>query len=353
MPDYIYYLQSYAMRHGIKILFTLFTLFTLTGCAGLLTRSDKTYAVGFYNLEKLYDSKANARNMDYTPTGTMKWDDKRYQQKLKNMAQAIVTIGGNDGPAVLGITEAESRKVLDDLVNTPPLKKKKYGIIHFESDDPLGLDVALLYNPKRFKPTLQKIIRVNYPQRNFKGKDILQVKGMMAGEPVTIYVNHWPPNYGKTRQGNRNRQAAAKKLRQQIDAELKTNPDANIIVMGDFDEEPRSKILQQTLKANGRPNPYYKEDLFNTFYINYVQGLGSFYKRGDFKMLDQIMVSKGLLDTKGLEYVQGSALIHDPEFLKYTFGKYKNTPRTTFSGTTYIGGYSDHFPVYIKVKVNK
>ncbi|HEY4652721.1 MAG TPA: hypothetical protein VIG72_14985 [Pontibacter sp.] len=341
------------MRYGIKTLLTLFTLFALAGCTRILPQADKTYVVGFYNLEKLYDAKANARNMDYTPDGVMQWNSIRYEQKLKNLAEAIVTIGGKNGPAILGVTEAESKKVLEDLVHTPPLKKKKFAIIHFESEDPLGLDVAMLYNPKLFKPSYQKVIRVEYPQRNFKGKDILQVKGELAGEYVTVYVNHWPVNYGNERQGQRNRRAAAARLRKQIDADLKENPAANILVLGDFDEEPKSAILQQVLKANGRPNPNYRDELFNTFYTNYVQGLGSFYKRGDFKMLDQVLVSKGLLDRKGLEYVMGSAHIHNPEFLKYTFGKYKNTPRTTYNGTTYIGGYSDHFPVFIRLRKEK
>ncbi|MEJ8756763.1 hypothetical protein WG947_07145 [Pontibacter sp. H259] len=338
------------MRYGIKTLFTLFTLFTLTGCARLFTGSEKTYVVGFYNLEKLYDAQANARNMDYTPTGAMHWNSIRYEQKLKNMAEVIATIGGKDGPAILGVTEAESNKVLQELVNTAPLKKKKLKIIHFESEDPLGLDVGMLYNPKRFKPSYQKVIRVDYPG-TFKGKDILLVKGELEGEYVIIYINHWPSNYGNARQGDRRRRVAAATLRKHIEADLKENPEANIMVIGDFDEEPKSKVLQQVLKANGRPNPNYKKELFNTFYINYVQGLGSFHKRGDFKMLDQVFVSKGMLNSTGLEYVMGSAQIHDPEFLKYTFGKYKNTPRTTYNGTTYIGGYSDHFPVFIKVKI--
>ncbi|MBB6610449.1 hypothetical protein H7F15_05320 [Pontibacter sp. Tf4] len=338
------------MRHGIKTLLTLFTLITLAGCARIFPGSSKTYTVGFYNLEKLYDAQANAKNMDYTPDGAMKWNSIRYEQKLKNLSQAISTIGGKNGPAILGVTEVESNKVLQDLLNTPPLKKKKYRFIHFESGDPLGLDVAMIYDPKVFKPSYQKIIHIDYPQRNFEGKGILQVKGELAGEYVILYINHWPPNYGNVRRGERNRRAAAATLRKQIDADLKQDPDASILVIGDFDEEPKSAILQQVLKANGRPNPQYKTELFNTFYINYVQGLGSFHKRGDFKMLDQVLVSKGLLNREGLEYVMGSAQIHDPEFMKYTFGKYKNTPRTTYNGTTYIGGYSDHFPVYIKLQ---
>lgn len=338
------------MRHGIKILFTLFTLITLSGCARILPTKEKTYTVGLYNLEKLYDAQDNPYNTAYNPDGELQWNSIRYEHKLKNLGQAIAIIGGKDGPAILGVTEVENAQVLQALLNEPPLRKKKFQFIHFESEDRLGLDVALIYNPKSFKPLEQKAVKVDFPQRNFKGKDILQVKGELGGQPVILYINHWPANYGNAAQGTRNRRAAASTLRGLIDADLKQNQDANILVIGDFDEEPNSQLLQQVLKANGRPNPNYKTELFNTFYINYVQGLGSYHRRGNFMMLDQILVSKALLDQQGLEYVHGSAQIYAPEFLKYTFGKYKNTPRTTYNGTTYIGGYSDHFPVYIKLK---
>jgi len=121
-------------------------------------------------------------------------------------------------------------------------------------------------------------------------------------------------------------------------------------VLGDFDTEPNTDVMQKVLKATGRPNPYYNQEVFNTFYVPYVSGMGSYFSRGDFRMPDQILISKSLVNGQGLEYVRGSAIIYNPEKIKFLYGKYKNTPLATFSGSTYFGGYSDHFPVYIQVR---
>jgi len=306
--------------------------------------------IAFYNLENLYDTEANTRNMDYTPTGAKQWTEERYQTKLDNLARVIATIGSKDGPAIIGLTEVENKKVIEDLLHTAPLRNKDYQIIHYESEDPLGLDVALLYKEKYFEPTAHKSIRIDYNESNYSSKDILQVKGSLMGDPVTIYVNHWPSDGGNERRGTRRKRAAATTLRKAIDAQLATDPDANIIVMGDFDEEPRSSVLEKTLKATGSPNPSQKKSLFNTFYMAFVNGQGSFQKNSDPIMFDQIMISKSFLNGENLELVRGSPTIHKPDFIKYTFGKYKETPRSTFNGYTYIGGYSNHFPVYIKVQ---
>lgn len=342
------------MRYGIKIIFYIFTLTTLASCSSLLpTRKPKLQTIAFYNVENLYDTKANARNMDFTPDGAMEWTEDRYKAKLSNIASVLATIGGKDGPAVIGLSEVESKKVIEDLLKTSSLRSRGYQIIHHESDDPLGLDIALLYKAKVFKPTAHRAIKIQFNESKFSSKDILQVKGLLLGEPVTIYVNHWPSDGGSQRLGAQRRRAAATTLRKEIDAQFKVDPDATIILMGDFDEEPKSAILEKVLRASGNPNPAIKGSFYNTFYLSYVNGLGSYMNRGDLQMLDQIMISKSLLDQNNLEFVRGSSTIHKPEFIKYTFGKYKNTPRRTFAGTTYIGGYSDHFPVYIQVQKKK
>lgn len=339
------------MRYGIKTIFYFFTLITLAGCSGLTTfKQKRPQTVAFYNVENLYDTEVNPRNKDYTPTGAMQWTQERYQTKLNNIATVISTLGSKEGPAIIGLSEVENSKVIEDLLNTSPLRKKGYKIIHHESEDPLGLDVALLYKENSFKLTGHKAIRIQFNEANFNSKDILQVKGLLLGEPVTIYVNHWPPSGGNQRLGNQRKNAAAATLRQEIDAQFAIDPDANIILMGDFDLEPDSDILEKRLKATGAPDPAIKDAFFNTFYMSFVNGYGSYISWGDLQMIDQIMISKSLLDQRNLEFVRGSATIHKPVFIKHTFGKYKNTPRKTYSGSTYVGGYSDHFPVYIQVR---
>ncbi|WP_439883414.1 endonuclease/exonuclease/phosphatase family protein [Pontibacter sp. MBLB2868] len=344
------------MRYGIKTLLLIFTLSFLIGCSRLPLSSNKgkLTTIAFYNTEKLFDPTNDPATNDdaFTPEGAMKWTTEKYDRKIQHIAKAISRIGSADGPAIIGLSEVENKKVLNDLVNSAPLKKQKYNIVHYETADEQGLDVALLYNPKQFKLISAQPLKIDYGRGNYASRDILKVTGNLLGQPVTLFVNHWPARE-RTRRGlqdDRRLRAAAATLRKEIVALQTSNKDAKIIVMGDFDAEPRTNVMQQVLKASGRPNPYYTDELFNTFFMHYVNGLGSYYSRGDFKMLDQILISKSLIDGEGLEYVRGSAKIHDPEELKFLYGKYKNTPLSTFSGTTYFGGYSDHFPIYIKVR---
>lgn len=343
------------MRYGIKTFFILFSLTILSGCASLTSSTKKTklYTVAFYNTEKLYDTENDPKVDDdgFTPEGIMQWDQDRYKTKIRNIAKVIETIGGKEGPAVIGLCEIENRRVLEDLVNSSPLRKRRYNIIHHDSPDPEGLDVALLYNPKAFKPSSHTNLPVQFSEKGFASRDILQVKGTLAGEAVTIYVTHWPEDRGSATLGTARRREAAATLRSHIDAQQKVDKNAKIIVLGDFTDEPKSTNMEKVLKATGRPDPAYQDELFNTFYLWFVQGRGSFHTRNDNKMRDQILISKSLLDTRsGLHYAHGSAFIHDPEFAKFTFGRYKDTPRQTWSGTLYMGGYSDHFPVYIKLQ---
>lgn len=346
------------MRHGIKTLLLIFTLSTLLGCSRVLSPSSKgkLHTIAFYNTQNFFDTinDPNTADNDFTPNGSMKWDQEKYNRKVQKLASTIERIGGGNGPAILGLTEVENALVLQDLLKTPQLRKMKYEYVHFESEDAQGLDLALLYKPNLFKVESKQSIKIDYDQ-NFKGKGIIQVNGKLQGEPLTLFLNHWPAraNTRRGRQENSLLPNAAATLRKEINAIQAKNPDANIIVMGDFDTEPKSSVMEQVLKATGRPNPYYKQELFNTFYMHYVNGLGSYHSRGDFKMLDQIIISKSLVSGNGLEYVRGSAKIFNPTEIKFMYGKYKDTPLPTFSGTTYFGGPSDHFPVFIQVRKTK
>ncbi|MCC9167252.1 endonuclease/exonuclease/phosphatase family protein [Pontibacter harenae] len=348
------------MRYGIKTLLILFTLITLAGCArvGLKSNKERIQTIAFYNVERLFDTANDTATDDdvFTPTGYLKWDEQRYQQKVKNLAAVIKSIGGENGPAIIGLCEIENKEVLNDLVHTEALEKSNYAIIHYDMPDEQGLDVAFLYKPKVFSPITNQSISIPFEDKNFKTRGILLVKGKLLGEDVTLYVNHWPPRSRATkgsREDDSRLKEAAATLRKLIEQQQELNPSANIILMGDFDAEPKSEVMENILKASGRPNPVFNEELFNPFYMHFIDGKGSYFNRADFQMIDQIIVSKSLLTGKGLELVRGSATIHRPDFATIRFGRYRNTPRKTYTGTTYLGGYSDHFPVYIQVKTVK
>ncbi|PRY14413.1 hypothetical protein CLV24_104225 [Pontibacter ummariensis] len=348
------------MRHGIKTLCLLFTLIVLVGCSRLplTSKKSKLYTIGFYNTENLFDTEDDAQTVDeaFTPGGERNWTEERYQAKLKGVAKVIAGLGGKGGPALVGLSEVENKQVLQDLINTAPLDKYDYSIIHQDSPDPQGLDVALLYKPKVFTPTATESIPIDFEEQGFSSRDILKVQGELRGEPLTVYVNHWPSE-GRNRSGrpeDSRLRAAATTLRQQIEAQRATDENSKIIVLGDFNAEPKSAVLEQVLQATGRPNPYYTQELFNTTYLPFVNGLGTYANRGNLQMLDQVLISKSLLDDKpGLQYVRGSANVYAPEEAKYLFGKYKDTPIRTYADNLYIGGYSDHFPVYIQLQEKK
>ncbi|WP_162052357.1 endonuclease/exonuclease/phosphatase family protein [Pontibacter pamirensis] len=344
------------MHHGIKTLSLFFTFILLIGCSRspISSQRGRLYTVAFYNSEEFFDTNNDPQTADdaYTPTGAKQWTQERYNNKMENIASVIASIGGKGGPAIVGLAEVENKQVVEELVNTPLLKKFDYGIVHHDMPDNQGMDVALIYQPKHFKPTFTKSIPINFGA-NYNSRDILQVKGELRGELVTIYVTHWPPR-SRTKAGKQDDsrlRSAAKTLRQQIDQQQAADENAKIIILGDFNTEPDAAVLKQVLQATGRPDPSYEEELFNTHYLPFVNGFGSYASQGNLQMLDQILVSKALLnDEAGLQYVRGSAGIYNPDFIKHMFGKYRGTPNRTFSGNLYLGGYSDHFPVYIQLR---
>ncbi len=346
------------MRHGIKTLLLIFNLILFAGCSKVFSPSttDKLYTIAFYNTQNTFDTINNPEKDDdaFTPKGNMEWTQEKYNRKIQKLSEAIATIGGGNGPAIIGLSEIENKLVLQDLTKALAQKKHKYQYIHFETGDEHGLDLAILYKANAFKVESKQSIKINFGS-GYTSRDILKVTGKLQGQPLTIFVNHWPslPENRRGKQDDSRLKVAAKTLRKEINIIQAADPEANIIVMGDFNTEPKSNIMKQVLNATGRPNPYYKDELFNTSYMHYVNGLGSYYSRGDFKMLDQILISKSFITRNGLEYVRGSANIHEPDEMKFMYGKYKNTPLPTHSGNTYFGGPSDHFPVYIKVRKAK
>lgn len=246
------------MRNGIKTLLLFFTLSTLLSCSRLpsISSKGKLSTIAFYNTGNLFDARDNPKTADdaFTPTGDKAWTEERYETKLKHIAQVIGGLGGEGGPAVIGLSEIENKQVLEDLVNTSPLRRANFGIIHYDMPDEQGLDVALLYQPKHFKPTYTEAIKINFKENGFTSRDILQVKGELRGELVTLYVVHWPEP-ARSRSGKMNdsrlRNAAAA-LRRQINEQQVADESTKIIVLGDFETEPKTPVMQEVLKATGR-----------------------------------------------------------------------------------------------------
>lgn len=314
-------------------------------------KSHDAYTIAFYNLENLFDTKNNPRTLDddFTPEGRKNWDNDRYWKKLKKMARVIAQIGTKKSyhtPAILGVVEVENRQVLKDLVGLKELKECDYGIVHYDSPDERGIDVGLLYKKELFElihsRTYPLLLEDERGNRDFT-RDILLVKGKLNGELIYVLVNHWPSRRSGTEATDAKRISAAKLVNEIIEEIHAETEKAKIIVMGDFNDDPTSNSVKNYLVTDDFYNPM--ERLIN-------RGKGSLNHKGTWYLFDQIIVSKTFFNEEEGTHSFKYAEVFDSFFLRRWRGKYKGNPFRTFSGKWYLGGFSDHFPVFIYLKKN-
>lgn len=309
--------------------------------------------VGFYNLENLYDTIDDPAKQDeeFLPDGANQWNSEKYIHKLHNMAYAISTIGMDyspDGLAVLGMSEMENRHVLEDLAAQPELKSRNYQIVHYDSPDRRGVDVALMYNPKYFKMTGSKSYRTVVPNDpDFITRDQLLVSGLFDGEKMHFIVMHWPSRYGGEKRSLPGRIAAATLCRHIADSLLQEDPNAKIIMMGDFNDYPTNKSITKYLRATGDMKRMKDGEFFNPMYELHQNGIGTNYYSDVPGVLDQTIMTRALLPSDYSTYQFKNAKVHNKEFLKQHGGRYNGFPFRTFGSGVWMGGYSDHFPVYV------
>lgn len=317
---------------------------------------ESTYSIAFYNVENLFDTKddPDKKDEDFLPDADRKWDKEKYELKLSLLASAIAKIGDDNGPEVLGLCEVENKAVLQDLVKQKAIKKQKYQIVHHESPDVRGIDNALIFKKGTFELKSSKLFTVDFPNDpNYKSRAILLVNGMMRGTEINFIVNHFPSRRGGLKESEPKRLVVAKKVREIVESLLNINSKANIVVMGDFNDEPTNNSIQEVLMAKGADFDPNSKQLFNTLADKDADGMGSYKYRGKWQMLDQILLSSNLLQSESSwKYVEGSGDVFSPEWLKQqTPEKYKGSPLRTFAGRKYLKGYSDHFPVFIQLQL--
>ncbi len=268
--------------------------------------------IGFYNLENLFDTVDDPATDDaeYLPNGKNQWTEERYQQKLTNMSQAIAGMG----PDILGVSELENRKVLEDLIKQPLLAAKRYQIVHFDMQDARGVDVALIYRPAVFKPFAFVQIPVRDPEEpGFRTRNILWVKGLLnSRDTLHIAINHWPSRRGGGGKETK-RLLAAEALRRTFDSVLTINPKANIIAMGDFNDDPNNRSIKKILTPPSAKNP---AELYNAAEPTFKKGFGTLAFNGMWNLFDQMILSPALVDKDGTEYKPDSFTIFAPMALR-------------------------------------
>ncbi len=311
------------------------------------------FTVVFYNTENLFDTlDAPATNdEEFTPGSAKKWNSEKYMKKLTDISRVLADAGHGSLPDVIGLAEIENAVVLNDLVKMPLLASGKYKIVHEESPDERGIDVALLYRPESFEYIRHEKVPVTFPfDSTLTTRDILYVRGRGPdGGNLNLFVNHWSSRYGGTEGSEPKRMYCAVALRRRIDLLLSQDTNARIIVMGDFNDEPTNRSIMEILHATGKRKNISLIDLYDLFYDRHNAGnLGSYYFKGDWNMLDQIMVSYNLIDRKGaLSCDYNSGEVFKEDFMVYKTKDGIEIPARTYGGDNYYGGVSDHFPVYV------
>ncbi len=339
-----------------KLLAIVLALLFTSSMMEAQTKKQVRLTVAFYNLENLFDTIDGENNdADFLPDGKNQWTPDKYKQKLHNMAYAISQIGSKRGPDILGICEIENRGVLEDLLKEPELADAGYEIVHFDSPDKRGIDCALFYRSRYYQLSDARPHPVRLKGEDYiKTRDVLEVNGLLLGEPVTFLVAHWPSRVGGEQVSLKRRLQAAEVMRSVTDSLLAADPKNKVILMGDFNDDPTSPSVVEGLRSKGTPEGLASTELYNPMAALYSSGRGTLAYRDVWNLFDNILVTPNLMagpeDTLHLQADKASGhygYIYNADFLTQKTGHFKGYPFRTFSSGRFQGGYSDHYPVYI------
>tara|TARA_B100001175_G_scaffold154241_1_gene130684 strand:+ start:347 stop:1306 length:960 start_codon:yes stop_codon:yes gene_type:complete len=316
----------------IRLLLLYFTLSCFVSGSDLLS-------IGFWNVENLFDleNDPSKRDDEFAIGGKKNVTSDIYELKIKRSVEVLTDLNVD----ILGLCEVENISVLSDLNNS--YKDRDYKIIHFDSPDERGIDNALLYDQNKFSILASKPIE-NKLGGNDKTRDILYVEGTFLDVTLHIFVNHWPSNYGGKERAIPKRKATAELLMNQIKTIQKNDKLAEIILIGDFNEDPiddNVKILEKLGFIN-QMSPMVGD-----------RNKGTYVYRGKDYFYDQIIISEGLNTNQGLHFLKDSVFILDKPKYRQQDGKYKHYPFRFWAGNKLLGGYSDHLATRIVLRKKK
>ena len=317
------------------------SLLAISGKAQQLSSPGITFM--FYNAENLFDIRDDELTRDeaFLPDGDRHWTYGRLLKKLNHTYKVIAGVGEWQPPAVIGLAEVENHYVLETLLQETPLHRFGYEIIHQDSPDARGIDVAILYRPDLFKVLQQEFIGVELPNERTT-RDILYVAGMVGQvDTIHLYINHWPSRYSGTKVSDPSRMAAAETLKSHIKSILVKDPEAKVLVTGDFNDSPEDASIQMLQERTGLRN------------ISSYKNEGTHKHQGEWGLLDQWLVTDSWFEkNKGCYIQDGVGKVYAEEWLleeDVTHLGFK--PSRTYVGFKYQGGFSDHLPVYLTIKL--
>lgn len=315
----------------------------------------KVIAIGSYNCENLFDTLDNPdkKDEDFTPRGAYGYTSEVYKAKLHNIATVIQAMGTDvtpDGPAVVGLVEVENNRVLTDLTAQPEIKARNYRYCWFPTPDERGISTAMLFNPRYFSVINARPVPVPLESlgQGRPTRSILYVTGVLAGDTVHIMVNHWPSKSGGEAVSAPGRMLAAKVVRRIVDSLMQADPATRVIMLGDLNDNPTSESVLEGLRAKDEKKGLKNSDLYNPWINMYKKGLGTENYRGEWGLIDQIMMTGTIVDATDDHWRFYRAEIFNRDFLTHRLGHERGLPHRSFTiAQVWDNGYSDHFPVLV------
>ncbi len=337
------------MRRTLSILALL--------CALHLVSATPPHTLMLYNVENLFDTIRDPSIDDraFTPRGSKRWNSERYHTKIANIGSVIAGVADESGayPSVIVLCEVENREVLEDLVAHPSLEKSHYSIVHSNSRDERGVDVAILYSEEFLFRGSQSVVPQAGGDMEFRGRDIVTMWGAISNEELFIVAAHLPSRLGGQAETEPLRRAISLEIASIVDSVALLRPSTKFIIMGDMNDDPLDSSITESLGARDYAEELTPGDLFAVCAPLYRAGYGTSAYRGEWNLFDNIVVSENLISGQGLALKRLGydnryyAQIYKPNHLIQQTGSFKGYPFRTFGGRKYLGGYSDHLPIYI------
>ncbi len=335
---------------SFSLIFGCIFLLIASSLFGQKRSAETEFSFLFYNVENLFDCVNDSLTNDdeFTPEGTRNWNTFKLYEKLDRLSKVILAAGRWNPPVVVGLCEVENRNVMEMLVKNSVLKKSAYKIIHKDSHDERGIDVAFLYRSDLFRPfDYQNISVQDSLDCNFKTREILLVSGIINGcDTLHFFVNHWPSRYGGIMETARYRKLAATTLRKAITRLYEEYSHPRIVCMGDFNDQPSDESLAMILRTSAVNNQMV--NLSAAWQKDEVKTLKNEYS---WEVFDQWIVSNSFLKSHKCFRFVNAEIVKLPFLLEddLKFGGLK--PKRTYIGFKYQEGFSDHLPILIRLQM--
>jgi predicted extracellular nuclease len=350
IPEFFVNLLKKVIRLTISIFVIALLSTSISGqSVSTTTQNARIHRIMFYNVENFFDAETDTSLSynEFTPEGNLHWTTRKVEAKRKALYKVITAVGEWSSPTIIGMVEVENETVLQDLLHQTPLGRKGYKIIHFDSPDFRGIDAAMLYSPD-FNLIAAHPVKIIDPQDpDFTTRDMLYVKGLLETDTFHIIVNHWTSRYRGLLESNPKRLLQSELLLRLTDSICAINPNANLILMGDFNDSPNNESMVN-LVENGRLCKLINLPLK----ISNNEVKGTLKYQGKWDIFDQLLVSQNLVSkSSAIQVMDSTGHVFSADFILEKDNKFGGSkPFRTNVGFTYHGGFSDHLPVFIDLK---